>query len=109
MIATIVSTIVITSALLLLAKSQLTVFNLVSLLLVVGVASNYTLFFSTLSSEPQARQRASVSVLLAAASTFIAFSTLAFSATPVLATIGLTVSTGAAIGLFTSMVFAADS
>ncbi len=109
MIATIVSTIVITSALLLLAKSQLTVFNLVSLLLVVGVASNYTLFFSTLSAEPQARQRASVSVLLAAASTFIAFSTLAFSATPVLATIGLTVSTGAAIGLFTSMVFAADS
>ena len=108
MIATIVSTIVITSAALLLAKNQLTVFNLVALLLVVGVASNYTLFFSTLASEPQARQRASVSVLLAAASTFIAFVTLAFSATPVLATIGLTVSIGAAVGLFTSMVFSAD-
>jgi len=109
MIATIASTIVITSAALLLAKHQLTVFNLVALLLVVGVASNYTLFFSTLPSETQARQRACVSVLLAAASTFIAFFTLAFSATPVLATIGLTVSTGAAIGLFASMVFSADS
>ena len=48
------------------------------------------------------------SVLLAAASTFIAFATLAFSATPVLAMIGLTVSIGAAVGLITSMVFSAD-
>ena len=109
MIATIVSTIVITSGILLLLRGQLTVFNLVSLLLVVGVASNYTLFFSTLSPDPALRQRASVSVLLAAASTFIGFSTLAFSSTPVLATIGLTVAIGAAVGLATSMVFSAGS
>lgn len=109
MVATIVATIVITSGILLLLRGQLTVFNLVSLLLVVGVASNYTLFFSTLSPEPDERQRASVSVLLAAASTFIGFSTLAFSSTPVLAMIGLTVSIGAAVGLLTSMVFSADS
>ncbi len=109
MIATIVSTILITSGILLLLRGQLTVFNLVSLLLVVGVASNYTLFFSTLSPEPLQRQRASVSVLLAAASTFIGFSTLAFSSTPVLAMIGLTVSIGAAVGLLASMVFSADS
>lgn len=109
MIATIVSTILITSGILLLLRGHLTVFNLVSLLLVVGVASNYTLFFSTLSTEPALRQRASVSVLLAAASTFIGFSTLAFSSTPVLAMIGLTVAIGAAVGLVTSMVFSADS
>ena len=109
MAATIVATISITCAILWLVAGRLTVFHLVSLLLVVGVASNYTLFFSTLSPQPLERQRASLSVLLAAASTFIAFATLAFSSTPVLAMIGLTVSIGAAVGLFTSMVFSADS
>jgi predicted exporter len=109
MAATIAATITLTSGLLWLVAGQLTVFHLVSLLLVVGVASNYTLFFSTLSPQPRERQRASLSVLLAAASTFIAFATLAFSSTPVLAMIGLTVSIGAAVGLFTSMVFSADS
>lgn len=108
MAATIGATICITSGLLWLLEGSLTVFHLVSLLLVVGVASNYTLFFSTLSPQARERQRASLSVLLAAASTFIAFSTLAFSATPILAMIGLTVSMGAAVGLFTSMVFSAD-
>ena len=109
MAATIVSTVAITCGLLVLVADRLTVFHLVSLLLVVGVASNYTLFFSTLSAQPELRQRASLSVLLAAASTFIAFFTLAFSSTPVLAMIGLTVAIGAAVGLLTSMVFAADS
>ena len=108
MAATIVATITISCGILWLVAGRLTVFHLVSLLLVVGVASNYTLFFSTLSAQPLVRQRASLSVLLAAASTFIAFATLAFSATPVLAMIGLTVSIGAAVGLITSMVFSAD-
>jgi predicted exporter len=108
MAATIVATITISCGLLWLVAGRLTVFHLVSLLLVVGVASNYTLFFSTLSAQPLVRQRASLSVLLAAASTFIAFATLAFSATPVLAMIGLTVSIGAAVGLITSVVFSAD-
>ena len=108
MAATIMATITISCGLLWLVAGRLTVFHLVSLLLVVGVASNYTLFFSTLSAQPLVRQRASLSVLLAAASTFIAFATLAFSATPVLAMIGLTVSIGAAVGLITSMVFSAD-
>jgi predicted exporter len=105
MVATLVSTVVISAAALLLCTGHLTVFNLVALLLVVGVASNYTLFFSTLPADPQKRQRASVSVLLAASSTFIGFAMLATSSTPILATIGLTVAIGAAIGLLASMVF----
>ena len=109
MTATIFSAVAITSGLLLLIKSHLTLFNLVSILLVVGVASNYTLFFSTLSKNPQERQRASVSVLLAAASTFIGFTVLAFSSTPVLAMIGQTVSLGAVVGLIASMAFSADA
>lgn len=108
MVATIVSTVAITSSVLLLRNGQLSVFNLVSLLLVVGVASNYTLFFSTLSADPVQRQRASVSVMLAAGSTFLGFSTLALSSTPVLATIGLTVSIGTLVGLLSSIVFSAE-
>ena len=108
MVATITATLALTCGVLWLWHAQLTVFHLVSLLLVVGVVSNYTLFFSTLARDPGARQRASLSVLLAASSTFIAFATLAFSSTPVLAMIGQTVAIGAAIGLFTSMVFSAD-
>ncbi|MBL8382636.1 MAG: MMPL family transporter [Burkholderiales bacterium] len=109
MIATIVATVALTAAALLLLRGQLTVFNLVSLLLVVGVVSNYTLFFSTLSPAPAERQRASVSVLLAAASTFFGFAALAFSATPVLAAIGQTVALGAAAGFAVSMVFSVEA
>jgi HME family heavy-metal exporter len=90
------------------ASRRIAVLALVSLLLVVGVVSNYTLFFSTLPGEPGARQRASLSVLLAASSTFFAFATLAFSSTPVLGMIGQTVAIGAAAGLVVSMVFSAD-
>jgi predicted exporter len=105
MLATLGSTVLLTAAAVVLLKGQLTVFNLVALLLVAGVASNYTLFFSTLSAEPQERQRASLSVVLAAASTFIGFAMLATSSTPVLAMIGLTVAIGAVLGVVTSMVF----
>lgn len=109
MLATIVSTVLITSGVLVLAYGQLSIFNLVSLLLVVGVSSNYALFFATLSANAQERHRASVSVVLAAGSTFIGFSTLAFSATPVLASIGITVSIGALVGLLGSMAFSPDT
>jgi predicted exporter len=109
MVSTLVCTVVVTTATVLLVNGYLNVFNLVSLLLVVGVASNYTLFFATLSSNPQERQRATLSVMLAASATFIGFATLAFSTTPVLATIGLTVSVGAVVGLIASMVFSAIS
>jgi predicted exporter len=99
------STVVLTAACVFLIKGELTVFNLVALLLVAGVASNYTLFFSTLSKDPEERQRASLSVMLAATSTFIGFAMLATSSTPVLAMIGLTVAIGAVLGVLTSMVF----
>ncbi len=70
MVAAISTTLVITCGVLWLLHGQLTVFHLVSLLLVVGVASNYTQFFSTLPDDPAPRQRASLSVLLAASSTW---------------------------------------
>lgn len=105
-VATLFTTVTVTAGVMLQVTGGLTVFNLVALLLVAGVASNYTLFFSTLSDVPAERERASRSVLLAGASTFIGFSVLAFSSAPVLCAIGLTVAIGAAVGLFASMVFA---
>ena len=106
MVSALLVTVIVTAWIVLMVEGSLTIFNLVALLLVVGVASNYTLFFSTLSAVPQERQRAGLSVLLAAASTFAAFAILAWSSSPVLALIGKTVSIGAAVGLVASMVFA---
>ncbi|MBI5791126.1 MAG: MMPL family transporter [Rhodocyclales bacterium] len=106
MLATLVATVLITAGSLLLLAGGLTVFNLVALLLVAGVASNYALFFATLPADPVERQRTSLSVLLAGASTFIVFAVLVASSTPVLAMIGTTVAIGAAVGLVCSMAFA---
>ena len=106
MFATLLTTVVVTAWTLLMIEGSLTIFNVVALLLVVGVASNYTMFFSTLSPEPDERRRASVSVMLAAASTFSAFAVLALSTSPVLAKIGTTVAIGALVGLVASMVYA---
>ena len=106
MIAALSSTVIITAWTVLMIAGSLTIFNLVALLLVAGVASNYILFFSTLSALPEEQQRSSLSVLLAAASTLIAFAMLSFASAPLLAMIGLTVSIGAAVGLFASMAFA---
>ncbi|MBL8478427.1 MAG: MMPL family transporter [Sterolibacteriaceae bacterium] len=105
MLATLVATVSITAGVLLLIAGSLTVFNLVALLLVAGVASNYALFFATLSPDAGERQRTSLSVLLAGASTFIVFAVLVASSTPVLAMIGATVAIGAAVGLICSMAF----
>jgi predicted exporter len=97
----------ITAALLVLLQGRLTLFHLVALLLVVGVGSNYALFFGTLTRDAAEAGATRVSVLLCAASTLAAFALLAASATPVLHMIGLTVALGAAVSFVTSLVLAA--
>lgn len=97
----------ITAALLVLVQGRLTLFHLVALLLVVGVGSNYALFFGTLTRDAAEAGATRVSVLLCAASTLAAFALLAASATPVLHMIGLTVALGAAVSFVTSLVLAA--
>ncbi len=98
--------VIITAWALWMIEGSLTIFNVVALLLVAGVTSNYTLFVSTLSVAAAERQQAAASVLLAAASTFVAFAMLSMSASPVLAMIGRTVALGVTIGLLASLVFA---
>ena len=86
------------------AGVKLTLFHLVALLLVVGIGSNYALFFErrNLASigDPQSTTAA---VLLCNVSTAIGFGVLAWSSSPVLSAIGLT----AALGAVCSLVIAA--
>lgn len=98
--------VVITAAIVLLVAGRLTLFHLVALLLVVGVGSNYALFFGTLVADAAERAATRLSVLLCAASTLIAFALLATSATPVLHMIGLTVAAGVVVSFVTSLVLA---
>jgi predicted exporter len=85
------------------AGVALTLFHLVALLLVVGVGSNYSLFFERDNLRTGDARRTLAAVLLCSLSTVIGFGVLALSRSPVLSAIGGTV----AIGTFLSLVFAA--
>lgn len=87
-----------------LADVKLTLFHLVALLLVVGIGSNYALFFerNNLSSIGDPRGT-TAAVLLCNVSTAIGFGVLAWSSSPVLSAIGVT----AAVGAVCSLVLAA--
>ena len=78
------------------------------MLLVVGVASNYTLFFASLPADQQERRQVSLSVCLAATATIIAFALLAESSAPLLEMIGTTVALGALLGLISALVFSRE-
>jgi predicted exporter len=82
---------------LVLLGQRLTLFHLVSLLLVVGIGLNYALFFN----RPQG-SRTLTALLVCGMTTISAFGCLAFSATPVLHAIGLTVALGAVLSLVTT-------
>jgi predicted exporter len=95
--------IVATCAILIAAGLQLNLFHLVALLLVVGVGSNYALFLEREALGAGDVRRTLAAVLLCNVSTVIAFGLLAFSRSPVLSSIGVTV----ALGTFLTLVFAA--
>ncbi len=94
---------VVTIAVLTLAGDRLTLFHLVGMLLVVGVGSNYTLFFERQSFAVGDPERTVASTALCNASTVIGFGLLGLAVAPVLSAIGATV----ALGAFLSLVFAA--
>lgn len=108
--ASVAASIAITAAALVLIEGRLTLFHLVALLLAAGVGSNYALFLGMPRDDERAPSTATLPVILsvtiAAATTLIAFATLAASTTPVLHMIGITVAIGAAVSLVVSMVLA---
>ncbi|MDV6346458.1 hypothetical protein R2083_02895 [Nitrosomonas sp. Is35] len=86
------------TALLHLLGSQLNLLNIIGLLLVFAVGSNYALFFSSSQSNMTL-----ASLLMAATTTGIGYGVLIFSQIPILQTIGITVASG----VFFALIFSA--
>jgi predicted exporter len=76
---------------------QLTILHLIGMLLIVAIGSNYALFFTGMMAPATL-----ASLLLANATTVIAFGTLAASSVPVLSALGQTVAPGALLALLLS-------
>ncbi len=102
-IAPIAAAVAATLALLLVAGVKLTLFHLVAALLVVGVGSNYALFFEREPPDEAERRATALTVVVCAATTILVFGLLAASHVPVLRMMGSTV----AIGIALSLAFAA--
>lgn len=102
-LAPLVAAVVVTVALLLITGHALSIFHLVALLLVIGVGSNYSLFFDNENFARATPERTLASLVLCNVATIIGFGILGFSGAPVLAAIGSTVACGA----FLSLLFAA--
>lgn len=86
-----------------LAGEKLNILNLVGLLLIVAIGSNYALFFNQ-NKAPDHQTLASLA--LANLTTVIAFGTLAFSQLPILHAFGSTVAPGAFLALVVAAAFA---
>ena len=89
-------------AVLLCLGERLSLFHLVSLLLILGIGLDYSLFFSRSGDDPAVRRRTFHALLVCSGSTLAVFGMLALSALPVLKFIGQTV----AIGVLTSFCMA---
>jgi len=91
-----------TAATLVAIGQPISVFHLVALLLVLGIGINYALFFRRATAMRDDYARTLQTLALVSGTTLCAFGTLAFSRTPVLHAIGLTVSMGVVFSLFAS-------
>jgi predicted exporter len=102
-LAPLAAALAVTTAALTIGGRQLSMFHLVGMLLVVGVGSNYTLFFERQSFAGGDPQRTVTALAVCNVSTAIGFGMLALARAPVLSAIGATV----ALGAFLSLAFAA--
>lgn len=91
--------IIVVLAVLLASGVRLNLFHLVALLLVLGVGSNYTLFFIAMRGDGEDRSRTLLALVLCNLSTVCGFGVLALSSAPVLKAIGTTVALGALLSL----------
>lgn len=85
---------------------KLSLFHIVSLLLVLGIGLNYGLFINLPTPNRTEHRRALFSVLVCVASTVSSFGVLAFSSAPVLQAIGGTVAMGAVLSLLFAAMWA---
>ena len=93
---------------LVIAGRQLNILNLIGMLLIVAVGSNYALFFDRRATDQQAGAAALTlaSILVANGTTILAFGVLATSTVPILSALGLTVAPGALLALVFSALLA---
>lgn len=84
----------VTVAILILAGERLSLFHLASLLLVTGIALDYSLFFHAPVAAEGQHRRSLQAISLCALTTLLVFGLLALANTPVLHAIGLTVVSG---------------
>jgi predicted exporter len=91
------------AAILVFSGNPLSIFHLISLLLVVGLGLDYALFFNRLPDNDEEWDTTFKSLWVCAITTILVFGILMFSNTPPLKAIGITVG----IGAFLSMIFAA--
>lgn len=105
-VAPVLAAVVLDVAWLVLLGVRLSLFHLVSLLLVVGIGLNYALFFSRPKDDPADHDRTVLALTVCSLATLAAFGALAWSSTPVLHAIGLTVSLGALLSLAVSAILA---
>jgi predicted exporter len=89
-----------------LAGEQLSLFHLVSLLLVVGISIDYALFFARDDADADTRGRTFHGLLVCVVSTVSVFGILATSSLPVLHGIGSTVAVGVALSFVAALVLA---
>jgi predicted exporter len=85
---------IVTAATLVAARQPLSVFHLVSLLLVLGIGINYSLVYRRAIEHRDTYPRTLQTLALVSGTTLCAFGALAFSQTPVLHAIGVTASLG---------------
>lgn len=98
--------VLVTLTLLLLLGQKLSLFHLVSLLLVVGLGLDYALFFNRESSHPVYREKTLYAILVCAGSTLLVFGIIACSQLPILKALGLTVVIGTCASLVFSVLIA---
>ena len=96
--------IIVSAAILVVSGERLSVFHLVAMLLIGGLGLDYALFFNRHSRDRSEQQLTLQALLVCNISTILVFGLLAVSGTPVLHSIGFTVSLGAVL----SLVFAAS-
>jgi len=73
---------------------QLSIFNLIALVLVAGLGLDYGLFMSRSELRTAGAEQTRHAIRVCAASTMVAFCILAVSSVPILASLGITVATG---------------
>lgn len=88
-----------TALIMALAFGGLNLYHLVSLLLVMGLSLDQSLFFNRDAADPEERRRTLLSLLVCGLSSVLAFGTLAWSAINILRAIGATVALGALLAI----------